>query len=133
MEVRLFRPSVIVHSVLGVILVGLIAQYTASRLDRRGWIPHIKSVDLYMDGNRERGQSLVCTGMQSEESRGGAPVISSLFCTDNLIAVSPLHTRMTFWGRVSRSDTTPIDEASNTKFQWQCKRTIIGITCHATN
>jgi hypothetical protein len=133
MEVRLFRPGVIVHSVLGVILVGLIAQYADSRLDKRGWIPHLKSVDVYMDGNREVGQGLACTGMQSEESKGGASAISSLFCTDNPIAVSPVHMRITFWGRVSRSDTTPIDEASKAKFQWQCKRTIMGFACHATN
>jgi hypothetical protein len=92
----IISTGVIVHSVLGVILVGLITQYTDSRLDRRGWIPHFESVDVYTEGNWEVGQSLMCTGMKSEESKGGAPVISSMFCTDNPIAVSPLHMRKTF-------------------------------------
>jgi hypothetical protein len=103
-----------------------------SFLDWSGWVPHSKSVDLYISGDWNPGEDRNCLGVQSRLP-GEPPQITSMDCRIDGSAENP-HNRnqieIKFFGKTSRPDLLVSDSIA---FEWRCRREKSGFTCYATN
>lgn len=102
-------------------------------LDRRGWIPHWHTVDVYIQGEWFDGENRVCSGIQTKSDEKRPKEISALHCppdpyepyggtTVPSTNISTHNLSVHFWGRVSRPGISSIDEASGARFEWNCIR-----------
>jgi hypothetical protein len=117
---------------LGMVAVGLIIFWFCLHkdIDRAGYIPHWKTVDIYMDGNWLENESRVCQGVQSVTT---PREIVSLRCPTETTSTSPHTFSVMFWGRIARPAVKPIDEATETHFQWNCAMRDSRYYCSAIN
>ena len=117
-----------------VVVIFLVAASVASYdfLDSSGWVPHSKSVDLYISGDWLAGENRSCLGIQSRLP-GEPPEITSVDCRIDASAETP-HNRnkigIKFFGKISRPDLLLSD---TTEFEWRCRQDGSGFTCYAVN
>ena len=101
-------------------------------LDSAGWVPHSRSVDLYVSGDWLTGERRDCLGVQSRLP-GEPPEITSLDCRIDGSAENPHNQKdidIRFFGKTSRPDLLKSD---TTEFEWRCTRQGNTFTCHAQN
>lgn len=101
--------------------------YTA--LDDVGWVPHTRTVDVYMKGDWLQGENRKCGGVGVLE--GDGMVLKEIFCPSDASNDTPHNMSIQFWGKVSRADVGSVDELKGTKFNWSCKRNSDGFVCKA--
>jgi hypothetical protein len=116
-------------------LIGLLLIVTApiavySGLKETGYIPHTKTVDMYMSGDWLVGENRSCVGYQSNSS-GGPPELTALDCPVESYTERPHNVEVKFYGKTSRPD--HFSPQGTSEFEWRCKREESGFTCYALN
>jgi hypothetical protein len=108
-----------------IIIGGIIAieQYASS-----GWIPHTRSVDMYMAPDWIIGEEQTCIAFQNQ-----VPEISSIDCPVGDYSEKPHRIEIKFWGRVSRPEILNGPTSLETHFEWKCVRKEDGFVCWAIN
>jgi hypothetical protein len=102
-------------------------------LNRAGWIPHTRTVNLYMQGDWLEGESRVCAGVQTQVAKGKPIEITSLICPVEFFGDTSHNLPVRFWGRVSRPSAQPFDGVLIDRFRWNCTRNSDGFVCRAIN
>ena len=106
-----------------------VSYWAYTSLDDAGWVPHTRTVDMYMKGDWLQGENRKCGGVGALEEEG--MVLKGIFCPSDTSNDMPHNMSIQFWGRVSREDVSSIDEIKSTKFNWSCKRNSEGFVCKA--
>jgi hypothetical protein len=101
--------------------------------DRRGYVAHDKTVDIYMKGEWLVGENRVCAGIQSFGDEKPPKELEALFCPVGADVKNPHNISVTFWGRIHRPDITAAEESRATKGAWRCTRKPDSFICRAIN
>jgi hypothetical protein len=117
---------------MAILCLPIVFFFYRSQLDRRGWVPHWHTVDVYK-GDWFDGENRVCAGIQTKPDYKSPKEISALHCPPDLYEphggtlapsanVSVHNLSVLFRGRVSRPGISSADETSGAKFEWNCSR-----------
>jgi hypothetical protein len=113
-----------------VFIVVLVSYNSYSDLDRRGWIPHDRTVDFYMSGEWLEGENRICDGV--EYPMNNEPLDTrALFCPGDTRDVPGHNIKITFWGKTSRPDLLKGRLEDMRNAHWRCTRDHDGFSCYA--
>jgi hypothetical protein len=102
-------------------------------LNRAGWVPHTRTVNLYMQGDWLEGENRTCLGVQTQVAKGKPAEITRLICPVEYLGDTSHNLPVRFWGRVSRPNAQHSDEPWGSRFRWNCTRNGDGFVCKAIN
>jgi hypothetical protein len=97
-------------------------------MDDVGWVSHTLSIETYMAPDWLRGESRVCTAIQSLNN-DRVFQMSAMFCPGEIRSVQGHNISVRFWGRISRPEILETGKERNSL--WRCTRNEEDITCKA--
>jgi len=115
-------------------VIGVIGYGAYNALNNSGWVPHTRTVDMYMAGDWLVGENRTCIAFQM--APGGSnniPQITSIDCPVGDYSEKPHNIQIEFWGRTSRPEIMQGAESLEDHFEWRCTRHLEGFTCWALN
>ena len=102
-----------------------------SWMDESGSIPHMATVDVFMEGDWIVGENRVCLGMHDAPPPHEGQ-ITTLTCPETSDASSkPHNVTVKFWGRIVRENSNISQPVLGTMRHWKCRRDADGYTCWA--
>ena len=99
-----------------------------------GYIPHTRTVDLYMRGEWLQSENKTCVGFPKWSTLNDEVKLASLNCVpDSLEGLQPHNIPVHFWGRIDRPGMKQGTLKVGREFTWRCTRKSDDFTCYAIN
>jgi hypothetical protein len=115
-----------------IIIAGSIGGYHA--LDDAGWIPHTRTVDVYMKGEWLQGENRVCIGVPNWNIPNPHVELATLNCVpEALNELQPHNLNVRFWGKIDRPDLVRNQIMIGADFRWRCTHESESFVCRAIN
>jgi hypothetical protein len=116
--------------IAGIIVAFAFAMVGYNQLDLNGYIPHERTLFVYMTGNWLVGENRICELRQQHDAQGRPTgELIGLLCGSDLEQLEPHNMSITFKGVVDRKDMDGNER--QIPDQWKCTRGSDNFTCEA--
>jgi hypothetical protein len=99
-------------------------------LDRDGWIPRTRNIEIYMAPDWFQGETRVCLAVQNLNEKKVFET-DAMFCPSEIRGVQGHNMAVRFWGRISRPELIEGPPADARNAHWRCTRNEKDFTCKA--